>query len=223
MTPIRMTHFYARSCLDLEVELIPMYLPPLQATNNSSYHVSGDVTIHPSAAIAPGVLLQADPESRVIISAGVCIGMGAILHAYQGNIEVEEGANIGAGVLIVGMVKIGTNACIGSATTIFNSSIGRGEVVSPASLIGDPSRQTATTVEDKTTLTSASNQQVLPEQPPEDELPSDDKSPSDQAGPSLNGSGSVVYGQAHLNRLLSTLLPHRQAFKPATSRRSDVE
>ena len=187
-----------------------MYLPPLRATSNSSFQVSGDVIIHPSAAIAPGVLLQADPESQVIISAGVCIGMGAIMHAYQGTIEVEEGANIGAGVLVVGTGKIGTNACIGSATTIFNSSIGRGEVVPPASLIGDPGRQTVeTTGEDVTTSTPVTNQQVSPG--PAAVNSPDPKSPSEQPAPSLNGSGPVVYGQAHLNRLLSTLLPHRQA------------
>jgi len=60
------------------------------------------VTIHPSAAIAPGVLLQADPESQIIIAAGVCVGMGTILHAHAGILEVSQEQNIGAGVLIVG-------------------------------------------------------------------------------------------------------------------------
>ena len=199
-----------------------MYLPPLRATSNSPFHVSGDVIIHPSAAIAPGVLLQADPESRVIISAGVCIGMGAIMHAYQGTIEVEEGANIGAGVLIVGTGKIGTNACVGSATTIFNSSIGRGEVVPPASLIGVPSQQTAETTGESTT-TSISSQQVLSEQPAAETAPDDDSSnqPAEPPQVSLNGSSAAVYGQAHLNRLLSTLLPHRQALsRPLTDDQS---
>ena len=145
-----------------------MYLSPLQPISNSHFYVSGNVTIHPNAAIAPGVLLQADPESQIIIAAGVCVGMGAILHAHQGILEVEEGSNIGAGVLIVGKGKIGTNACIGSMTTILNSSVGWGEVVPPASLIGDASRQSeAQRPEDTTTLVveSSSNQQVSENQP----------------------------------------------------------
>ncbi len=181
-----------------------MYLPPLQPMNNSHFCVSGNVTIHPSAVIAPGVLLQADPESRVIIAAGVCIGMGAILHAYQGTIEVEEGANIGAGVLMVGNCKIGANACIGSATTILNSSIGWGEVVSPASLIGDKSHQIAETKGGEAATTPASHSS-LNQQAPES-LPDSTTKPE-----SLPDSTTKVYGQAKLNQLLSTLLPYRQS------------
>lgn len=176
-----------------------MYLPPLQPMNHSHFCVSGNVTIHPSAVIAPGVLLQADPESQVIIAAGACIGMGAILHAHQGTIEVEEGANIGAGVLIVGKGKIGANACIGSATTILNSSIGWGEVVAPASVVGDTSRQIAEPKPEEAATTEASDSESNPPAP-------------DQPAPDLlEVSVTKVYGQAKLNRLLSTLLPHRQS------------
>jgi len=66
-----------------------MHLSPLQLISNHFY-VSGNVTIHPSAAIAPGVLLQADPESQIIIAAGVCVGMGTILHAHAGILEVSQ-------------------------------------------------------------------------------------------------------------------------------------
>ena len=192
-----------------------MYLSPLQPISNSHFYVSGNVTVHPSAAIAPGVLLQADPDSHIIIAAGVCVGMGAILHAHQGILEVEEGANIGAGVLIVGKGKIGTNACIGSMTTILNSSVGWGQVIPPASLIGDASRQSeAQRPENTTTLVfeSSSNQQVSENQPAEATTTlTSESSSNQQALETSGGAGTQVYGQANLNRLLSTLLPHRQA------------
>ena len=190
-----------------------MYLPPLHPISNSQFYVSGNVTIDPSAAIAPGVLLQADPESQIIIASGVCIGMGAILHAHAGILEVEEGANLGTGVLIVGKGKIEANACIGSMTTILNSSVGAGKVVPPGSLIGDPSRQVTETQRSESTTTPvfepSSNHQVSE---PSDSPPTPDKSASNQQAPEdLEASGTQVYGQASLNRLLSTLLPHRQA------------
>ena len=193
-----------------------MHLSSLQPISSSHFCVSGNVTIHPSAAIAPGVLLQADPESQIIIAAGVCVGMGAILHAHQGNLEVEEGANIGAGVLVVGKGKIGTNACIGSMTTILNSSVGRGEVVSPGSLIGDTSRQSeAQRPEDTNTrvFESSLNQQVIAEKQPAEATttPASESSSNQQALDTLGDSGTQVYGQANLNRLLSKLLPHRQS------------
>lgn len=118
-----------------------MQLPPLQPLNNFQSFVSGDVTIDPSAAIAPGVLMTTDADSRIIIGAGVCIGMGSILDAREGNLEIESGAVLGAGVLVIGTGKIGANACIGSATTIFHSSIAPKQVVPPGSLVGDQSRR----------------------------------------------------------------------------------
>ncbi len=118
-----------------------MYLPPLQPVTQSEIYVSGDVTIHPDAAIAPGVILQAAPNCRIFVSEGVCLGMGTIINACSGAIEIESNVILGAGVLIVGEGKIGRQACIGPATTIFNASIESMEVVTAGSLIGDTSRQ----------------------------------------------------------------------------------
>lgn len=128
-----------------------MQLPPLQPINNSQSFVSGDVTIDPSAAIAPGVVITAEPNSRIIIGAGVCIGMGSILQVGNGILEIEAGAVLGAGVLAIGECKIGANACIGSATTIFNTSVEPKRQVSPGSILGDNSRRilAAPTVEAK--------------------------------------------------------------------------
>ncbi len=198
-----------------------MYLPSLHPISNSHFYVSGNVTIHPSAAIAPGVLLQADPESQIIIAAGVCVGMGTILHAHEGIIEVESGANIGTGVLIVGKGKIGTNACIGSMTTILNSDLGRGEVVPPGSLIGDASRQSEQKPEATTTLVFESSSHQSERLAASVTTP-DESSLNQQATESLAATGTQVYGQASLNRLLSTLLPHRQSLnRPLQDDQSD--
>ncbi len=118
-----------------------MYLPPLQAMHDSQVYISGDVTIHPNAAIAPGVLLQASPGSSIIIAAGACIGMGAVLHSYDGILEIQEGASLGAGVLMVGAGIIGTNACIGSQCTLLNTSVETKILVPSGSVLGDGSRQ----------------------------------------------------------------------------------
>ncbi len=182
-----------------------MKFPPLQPISNTHYYVNGDVTIHPGAAIAPGVLLQADPESQIIIGAGACIGMGAVLHAYQGVLEVGESANIGTGVLIVGKGKIGTNACIGSMTTIFNRSVESGEVLAPGSLIGDSSRPAESQLPVEPDVVEPQNGQGAEEPVSASSVPPvvAPEEPVVKANP--------VYGEDSLNRLLSTLLPHRQA------------
>jgi carbon dioxide concentrating mechanism protein CcmN len=120
-----------------------MHLPPLPSITTSHVIVTGDVSIDKSAAIAPGVILQADPDSRIIIAAGVCIGMGAILHAHKGILEIDAGAILGAGVLVVGVGKIGANACIGAATTIWNSSVDSWQVLPAGSMVGETGRKIA--------------------------------------------------------------------------------
>ena len=117
-----------------------MYLRPLQPVHNKDVYVSGDVTIDPSAVLASGVILQAAPNSRIVIGAEVSIGMGTVINACQGEIAIADGATLGAGVLFVGAGAIGSNACIGTATTIFNSSVDSMAVITPGSLIGDNSR-----------------------------------------------------------------------------------
>ncbi|MEH2260057.1 transferase [Nostoc sp.] len=122
-----------------------MSVPLLRLSNNFDTYISGEVTIHPSAVLAPGVILQAAINSKIVIGPGVCIGMGAILQVHEGTLEVEAGANLGAGFLMIGKGKIGANACIGSATTVFNYSVEPGQVVPPGSILGDTSRQIAQT------------------------------------------------------------------------------
>ena len=118
-----------------------MFVPPLRPINNIEPFISGEVTIHPTAIIATGVILQAAPNSKIIIGPGVCIGMGSILQVDKGILEVEAGANLGAGFLMVGQGKIGANACIGSSTTILRCSVDMGQVVPPGTILGDTSRR----------------------------------------------------------------------------------
>ncbi len=141
-----------------------MSVPPLRLGNNFDSYISGEVIIHPSAAIAPGVILQATPNGKIIIGAGVCIGMGSILQAEQGTLEIGTGANLGAGFLMVGEGKIGENACIGSATTVFHCSVERGQIIPPGSILGDTSRAIAKPVgEMGANLPSQSSTTVSPE------------------------------------------------------------
>jgi carbonic anhydrase/acetyltransferase-like protein (isoleucine patch superfamily) len=112
-----------------------MHLPPLEPIGDFHTYISGDVAIHPSAAIAPGVLIQADSGSKITIAAGVCIGMGTVLHAQDGWIEIAAGANLGAGVLIFGKAKVGENVCVGASSTIANYAIASRTLVPPGSLL----------------------------------------------------------------------------------------
>ena len=118
-----------------------IYLPPPQPVLNKDIRISGDVEIHPTASLAPGVILQAVPGQRIVIGADVCIGMGAIVNASQGSVEIESGAILGSGVLIFGACKIGKNACIGTTVTIFQANIEAMIVIEPGSILGDDSRQ----------------------------------------------------------------------------------
>jgi carbon dioxide concentrating mechanism protein CcmN len=172
--------------------------------SDRAYYVSGDVTVDPSAAIAPGVVLRADPDSRIAIAAGVSIGMGTIVHAHHGILEVEKGACIGAGVLVVGTGKIGVNACLGSDSTAIDPAVEAQYVVASGSLIGDRSRR----VEESPPETAAEPE---PEPIPEPEaIPEPEPEPKPaQTEPPIR-MGPQVYGHTHINELLKTLLPHRR-------------
>lgn len=113
-----------------------MYLPPLQAVHNAELYQTGDVTVDPSAVIGLGVILQASPNGRIVIRAGACLGMGTIINACEGTIEIESGAVLGPGVLMIGQGKVGANASIGAVSTIFNASIPPMQVLAAGSVIG---------------------------------------------------------------------------------------
>lgn len=201
-----------------------MYPLPLQLCpiDTAHYLVSGDVTIHEGVAIAPGVLLQADPGSKIIIGAGACIGIGSVLRVHEGTLEVGAGVSLGAGVLLVGRVTIGDRACIGSATTILDSSVRVGALVAPGSLVGDRSRsweaieapQPASVSEapsdpwadshvpSDVDAQVSSDPEALPEDPAPKPAPSEDASPDPVV--------AAVYGQSYVNNLLVKLFPQNQ-------------
>lgn len=213
-----------------------MHLSLLPPISNSQVYVKGDVSIHETASIAPGAIVQADPGSKIIIAAGVCIGMGVILHAHKGNIEVETGAILGAGVLVVGTAKIGANACLGAATTIWNSSVERSQILPAGSLIGDKGRsapvteekeEVPTTEEENKEVAAAEEEKVATIQeatnnngfsptsstketaPQTAELATVTETPPPQVSSDSSPGGIAVYGQASLNRLLGTLFPYK--------------
>ncbi|MEQ8962787.1 MAG: carbon dioxide concentrating mechanism protein [Coleofasciculus sp. C2-GNP5-27] len=202
-------------------------------SSHSHVYVQGDVTIDPSAVISSGVILRANPESQIIIAAGVCIGAGSILHAYQGTLEIETGVNLGTGVLMVGQGKIGANACIGPLTTIYNASIERLTVVPAGSVVGNVGRQVAevsppaTPPVDRSNPPEAANPESEaiappPSAPPEQSEPqevnpdvdsevSSSESPPDEEPESTDSpEGNSIYGQGSVDRILKTLFPYNQ-------------
>lgn len=189
-------------------------MPPSSplSQNLMDFAVSGDVTLAPSTVIAPGVLLHAEPDSQIVIGAGVCIGIGAILHAHEGILEIRVGTTIGAGVLIVGAGEIGGNACIGSGSTLINPAIKAEQVIPSGSLIGDNSRQLEDHPSPDESNSSESSDSVAP---PETitEAENSSPSPAPDANSQLQPAGfpqPKIYGQANLDQLLDRLLPHRK-------------
>lgn len=181
-------------------------LPPLHLLRSDCFLVSGKVTIHPSATIAPGVLLQADPGSEITIAAGVCIGAGTILHVHQGMLEIEADAILGAGVLVVGSGKIGKNACVGAKTLICNRSIAANQAILAGSMLGDLGRDAISPeipVEVSEAIVSSPNSPLV-ENPP-------------------RGATVPVYGKAALDRLLTAMLPHRQSFNSSAPEEAQPE
>jgi carbon dioxide concentrating mechanism protein CcmN len=212
-----------------------MYLSPLQLSSNSQILMSGDVVVNEGAAIAPGVILQAEPGSRISIAAGACIGLGVILHAREGTLEIGAGVILGAGVLVVGAGTIGTSACIGAGTTLINPCIDQMQIMPAGSLMGDTSRQaTAEATAAEATAAAPTAAPTSPETPeattppvaPPIEPPAPPQTPPQTAPetatdapestaaepPQPGETPTILYGQAHINRLLGTLFPHRQAF-----------
>lgn len=192
-----------------------MRLPPTPSLSDSHFYVSGNVTIHPSAAIAPGVMLQADPDSQLIVAAGVCIGTGTVLHAHQGLLVMEPGVTLGSGVLVVGSGSIGANACIGSCSTIIDSSVPANQSLPPGSVVGDQSRPVVMV---EATEPYAAPAAAPPAQPAATAA-SPPESPQEPAEPPAaavppSTTTRVVYGRAYLERMMVTMFPHRQALDP---------
>ncbi len=217
-----------------------MQLPSPQPMGSCHPMISGNVTIHSSAAIAPGVLLQADPGAELIIGAGVCIGAGAVIHAHGGTLELEVSVNLGSEVLVVGHGRIRANACIGSKATLINPDVSAASVVGWETLVGDQSRTVEGEPVNQAPYANGlippvygppiQNGQVLPTHPSpiqNGQVPVQPPTPI-ASGPPVPGSltptvpdepgplvppnlyNQPIYGKAAVERLLNTMFPHRQ-------------
>lgn len=202
-----------------------MQRSPLSSVEGSPGLTNGDVVIEPGAAIAPGVLLQADPGSQITIRTGVSVAAGAILHAHGGPLTIEAGATIGSRALIIGAGHIGATACVGAEATILNPAIAPGEMVPPRALLGDTSRR----VDLDTPLASAmpDSSGAIPSILPSTPLPAPPSTSAAEPGPdvlsdhrSVGGLSTTapislstppVYGREALQQLLATMFPYRQA------------
>lgn len=208
-----------------------MYLPPPQPILNKDIRVSGDVEIHPTASLAPGVILQAASNGRIVIGADVCIGMGAIVNAGEGTVKIGDGAILGSGVLIIGECTIGNNSCIGTSTTIFQANVAAMTTIVPGSIVGDTSRQVVLdevghenddlpkTKSDKSHLNGNSASTNRTRNVPEpDAIQNDHRDRDSASAPQVETSvaSSVepkvpVVGQVYINELLVTLFPQKKA------------
>lgn len=159
-----------------------MSLPSLSTPSRWPICTGGDVVLHEGAAVAAGAILVADPGSSLVVETGACIGMGAVLHATGGELRIEAGATLGAGVLVVGKGKVGRRACVGTCTTLLEPTVAEGSVIPSGEVVGGFG---------------------------EPQPASEDPAPL-AVGPPPQGlqhsSAPTVTGQAHFDRLKSTLM-----------------
>jgi carbon dioxide concentrating mechanism protein CcmN len=184
-----------------------MSLQPIHLPNYPHVRILGDVCIDPSAAIAPGTILQAAPGCQIQIGAGVCLGMGVILNANTGAIRLEEGVSLGPGVLVVGHGVIGANACVGGLTTLYQADIEAMSAIAAGSLLGDPTRQVDLAALPEPAPQSVADDPWLNETPaaPTEPEPQPPKAaPPDPVPP----PGTPPYGKVMVNQLLVTLFPY---------------
>lgn len=193
------------------------YLPPLDPIGDFRSYVSGNVVIDQTAAIASGVLIQADQGGQITIASGVCIGMGAVLHAQDGLLEIAAGANLGAGVLVYGNSKIGEGACIGASSSIIHAVIARGVIVPPCSLINGLSQGTVEKEESPAIAqelnpnpvsapTSETVEKVVSESSDGD-LASNSSTPDISTLATANSAQAKAFAQSQINRFIKRLYP----------------
>ncbi|WP_017292634.1 hypothetical protein [Geminocystis herdmanii] len=118
-----------------------MSLPILQPSTIDTTQIRGDVTIDRNVIIASGVILNATSGTKIILSSGVCLGMGTIITAYDGDIEIKENTILGSGSLILGSCVIGSQVSLGASVTIYNTSVEPLTVIPAGTIIGDRSRK----------------------------------------------------------------------------------
>ena len=176
----------------------------LRELNELRFYVSGNVTVHPDASIASNVLLQADPDSHLIIGARVAIGPGSILHAVQGTLSIGDDVTIGTQVLLIGTGSIGNGACIGAFSTVLSQiKVDKQGIVPPRSLIGDESRAVS--------LDDGEPDQPSTSSDSSSATASDSNSPvaSEAAPVAKPVQRTLVYGKASVEKLIQVMFPAR--------------
>ena len=119
-----------------------MSLPILQPNSTPNEpQIRGDVTIDESVIVASGVILNATVGHKITVHAGVCLGMGTIITAHEGDVEIHANAILGPGTLILGNCVIGSQASLGTSVTVFHGTVESLAVIPAGSIIGDYSRQ----------------------------------------------------------------------------------
>lgn len=266
---------------------------PLLATDQSDIFIAGDVQIRAGAAVASGVILQADPGAQILIESGACIGVGSVLHANSGALIVGEGAILGAEVLLIGALTVGAKACIGAGSTVMNTAIASCAVISPSSVLTEYETTTRVSFTVKATestealrsfnsidfeastqhrVTATVADPIIPTPSLDDDLDSDPwgeesssfvsansvstssvspplpkpavtecaptspqrsepvgnalDPPNPQPDPPLTETklgATTIYGKVRLNKLLVTLLPHRQLSDTGTTSAIDPD
>jgi carbon dioxide concentrating mechanism protein CcmN len=187
--------------------------------NGTHYCVVGDVTIDATAAIAPGVVLQAPTGSRIVVGKSVCLAAGVCIQSRQGVLTIAAGASLGANVLVVGSGTVGTNACISAGSTLIDPAIAAESIVPPDSLINEQISTTPTNA-------TATSTFVTPEPfnyggsygTPANGVQSNYQNGQNGQNGQANGSSSLsvqapnskVYGRDQVSQLISALFPSRQ-------------
>jgi carbon dioxide concentrating mechanism protein CcmN len=190
-------------------------------TETAQVYVAGDVVVAPDVTIAPGAVLQANPGSRLVIEARVCIGAQVVIQAYGGELNLQAGVNVGPGGLLLGQGRIGENACIGAESTLIHPQVAAAAVVPAHSLWGHPreSGQSSSTASETHGRQTSVNS-TADGTPGESSSTLEAASIPDAAGPlDTNGAGvlathTVIYGREQVTQLIATLFPHR---RPLTS------
>ncbi|NCO74113.1 MAG: hypothetical protein GW795_03215 [Cyanobacteria bacterium] len=118
-----------------------MSLPILQPSTIDTTQIRGDVTIDSSVIIASGVILNATNGNKIVLCEGVCVGMGTIITASEGDIYIQENTILGSGSLIFGSCIIGQQVSLGASVTVYNAKVEAMSVIPAGSIIGDRSRQ----------------------------------------------------------------------------------
>jgi carbon dioxide concentrating mechanism protein CcmN len=187
---------------------------------SSDVSISGDVTVSPEAVIASGVILRAAADSQIVIEDDVCLGKGAIVHAYSGSVIIERGAILGAKVLVIGAGTIGSQSCIGAEATIINPEITAKTVIATGALVGDESRQIHETLETEDEDFWETSEPTEVESLEFSELTAEVESiePSVESVVFVESkpeeapqrTNNVIVGKLYVNQLLVKLFPHRQ-------------